>query len=49
MLEKECTDRCRISVMEAEYYDEAWEDWFNNGHKTESGTGSFCPGDLTGF
>ena len=33
MLEKECGDRCRISVTEAECYDEAWEDWFNTGHE----------------
>ena len=33
MLEKECRDQCRIAVMEAECYDEAWEDWFNTGHE----------------
>ena len=33
LLEKECTDQCRVSVMEAECYDEAWEDWFNTGHE----------------
>ena len=33
ILEKECGDRCRVSVMEAECFDEAWEDWFNTGHE----------------
>ena len=33
MLEKECRDQCHISVLEAECYDEAWEDWFNTGHE----------------
>ena len=32
-LEKECRDRRCISVMEAECYDEAWDDWFNTGHE----------------
>ena len=32
LLEKECGDRCDITVMEAECYDAAWEDWFNTGH-----------------
>ena len=33
LLEKECGNRCDISVLEAECYDEAWEDWFNTGHE----------------
>ncbi len=33
ILEKECGDRCRVSVMEAECCGEAWEDWFNTGHE----------------
>ena len=33
LLEKECGDRCDISVLEAECDDEAWEDWFNTGHE----------------
>ena len=33
ILEKESVDRCRVSVMEAECFDEAWEDWFNTVHE----------------
>ena len=33
LLEKECGNQCNISVLEAECYDEAWEDWFNTGHE----------------
>ena len=33
LLEKECGDQCGISVMEAECFDAAWEDWFNTGHE----------------
>ena len=33
LLEKECGNRCGISVMEAECFDAAWEDWFNTGHE----------------
>ena len=33
LLEKECGDRCDISVLEAECYDEAWNDWFSTGHE----------------
>jgi SAM-dependent methyltransferase len=33
LLEKECGDRCSISVMEAECFDAAWKDWFNTGHE----------------
>ena len=33
LLEKECGNRCDISVLEAECYDEAWEDWFRTGHE----------------
>jgi len=33
LLEKECGDRCDISVLEADCFDEAWEDWFNTGHE----------------
>ncbi len=33
LLEKECKNRCDISVMEAECFDVAWEDWFNTGHE----------------
>ena len=33
LLEKECGDRCAVSVLEAECGDEAWEDWFNTGHE----------------
>ena len=33
LLEKECGDRCVISVMEAECFDAAWEDWFSTGHE----------------
>ena len=33
LLEKECGNRCDISVLEAECFHEAWEDWFNTGHE----------------
>ena len=33
LLEKECGNQCDISVMEAECFDESWEDWFNTGHE----------------
>ena len=33
LLEKECGNRCGISVMEAECFDSAWEDWFGTGHE----------------
>ena len=33
LLEKECGDRCDVSVMDAECFDAAWEDWFSTGHK----------------
>ena len=33
LLEKECGNRCGISVLEAECFDEAWEDWYNTGHE----------------
>ena len=33
MLEKECGDRCAVSVTEAECFDEAREDWFSTGHE----------------
>ena len=33
LLEKECGSECDISVLEAECYNEAWEDWFNTGHE----------------
>ena len=32
-LEKECGDRCAVSVTEAECCDAAWEDWFSTGHE----------------
>ena len=33
LLDRECGDRCDISVLQAECYSEAWEDWFNTGHE----------------
>ena len=33
LLEKECGDRCDITVLEAECYNEAWNDWFTSGHE----------------
>ena len=33
LLEKECGDRCTVSVLEAECGDAAWEDWFSTGHE----------------
>ena len=33
LLEKECGGRCDITVLEAECYDEAWNDWFTSGHE----------------
>ena len=33
LLEKECGNQCDISVMEADCFDESWEDWFNTGHE----------------
>ena len=33
LLERECGNRRDISVMEAECFDEAWEDWFSTGHE----------------
>ena len=33
LLEKECGNQCDIAVLEAECFDEAWEDWFNTGHE----------------
>ena len=33
LLEKECGNRCDISVLEAECFNEAWEDWFSTGHE----------------
>ena len=33
LLEKECGDRCDLSVLEAECFDEAWQDWFSTGHE----------------
>ena len=33
LLEKECGDRCAVSVLEAECGDAAWEDWFSTGHE----------------
>ena len=33
LLEKECGNRCDITVLEAECCAEAWEDWFSTGHE----------------
>ena len=33
LLEKECGDRCDITVLEAECCNEAWDDWFRSGHE----------------
>ena len=33
LLEKECGNRCTVSVLEAECGCAAWEDWFSTGHK----------------
>ena len=33
LLIKECGDRCRIDVKEAECYDIAWQEWFESGHE----------------
>ena len=33
LLDKECDGRCEISVLEAECFDAAWQDWFSTGHE----------------
>ena len=33
LLEKECGNRCAVSVTEAECFDAAWADWFGTGHE----------------
>ena len=32
-LEKECAGRCTVSVLEAECFSAAWQDWFVSGHE----------------
>ena len=32
LLEKDCGNRCDISVLEAECCEASWEDWFSTGH-----------------
>lgn len=33
LLKDECGDQCDISVLEADCYDIAWQEWFQSGHE----------------
>jgi hypothetical protein len=33
LLKDECREQCDISVLEAECYDIAWQEWFQSGHE----------------
>jgi cyclopropane fatty-acyl-phospholipid synthase-like methyltransferase len=46
LLEEECGNECRISVLEAECFDEAWNDWFQTGHEYGLRDQEFLSGGL---